>query len=183
MENKQVVYEHSRLAIDLLPEEQVLNVQRQHPIALAMLFITHTLLIAFVFITLTFLFIFKLLPNFWEVFVYMSLLFLSLLAIVGTYTSMKWYFTFYIVTNKRLIIRQYFKVVGTYYQELLLQNRVELETKRITLNIIYDFLDIEDIYVTIHTEDIPEPFSFKTPHHPEQIEKALAEIETNMVKQ
>ena len=181
MDKKQVVYEHSRLAIDLLPEEQVLNVQRQHPIALAMLFITHVLLIAFVFGILSLIFFLKLLPDVWEIFMYISLLFLSILAVIGTYTCMNWYFTFYIVTSKRLIIRKYFKVIGAYYQELYLRRNIELETKRVTANIVYDMLDIEDIYVTVHTEDIPEPFLFKTPHYPEGIEAALAEIETRML--
>ncbi len=182
MDKRQVIYEHQHIALDLLPEEHILNVQRQHPIALGTLFVTHFLLVVIVFSSVIPLILFKLLPVSSEILISLALFFISVLALIGTYTCMKWYFTFYIVTTKRIIICQFFKVIGTYYQELLLYRRAEQETKRVTANILYDLLDIEDIYITVHTEDIPEPFVFKTPQHPGQIEMALSQIEIQMSK-
>lgn len=180
MERQHVIYEHINLALDLLPGETILNVQRQHWIALGMLFLTHFLFAVLIVSLLIAVYLFEISPIPASFSLYITLLFLSMMAVFGTYTCMSWYFTFYIITNKRLIINQYFKIIGTYYLEMLLHHRLELETKRVAANIIYDLLDIEDVYVTIHTEDIPEPFYFKTPQHPEQIEKALAQIETQI---
>lgn len=180
MAKSTIIFEPNKLAIDLLPGEHVLNVQRQHWIALGMLFFTHALIIISLFVIVILMYVFKVFPHFPDFALYTVLLFFSSLALVGTYTCMTWYYTYYTVTTRRFIIRQYFKVIGAYYQEMLLRRGVEIETRRVTANIFYDLLDIEDIYITLHTEDVPEPFTFKTPQHPEQIEAALVDIETQL---
>ena len=175
---KHIVFQGKLLFTELLPNEKIPTVQKQHWSVLLLLFISHALVILILCAAIT-LFIIMKYPSFALVIIIDGTLVLfSLLALLGTYVYMDWYYTFYVITDKRLIIRHFFKIIGgAYYKEIFLQSGTRFEVERISPNIIYDILDIEDVYVKFRNIELTEPFIFERPQHPEEIEKALYAIE------
>ncbi len=173
MKSEHVVFD-KQPRMELLPNEKVLTLQRQHVINLILVFLFHiltcTALLALLFILLRLKLPF--IPQ--TIYIDATLIILSLLTLLGTFSCIDWYYKFYVVTNKRLIIRHFFKIVGTpYYNEVFIQKGSEFEILRESRNFITDILDIEDVYIRFHQMEMPEPFIFTTPQNPAAIEKAL----------
>ncbi len=163
--------------IELIPNEKILSIERQHWITLLITFLTHTGIV-FVLFGISIIFFLFDFPSFsYYLFFYMILALLCLMAVIGTYTCMDWYYTYYIVTTKRVIIRHFFKIIGEYYKEVYLQIGVRYEVERIASNLLFDVLDIESIYIDFRQLNVSEPFIFDLPQHPENIERALYAIE------
>ncbi len=162
--------------IELLPQEKILAIQRQHVISLILVFLFHIFTCIVLFLLLVFLIKLRLsfIPQ--TLYIDIALLTLSFLATLGIFSCMDWYYKFYIVTNKRLIIRHFFKLIGhPYYNEVFIQKGSEFEILRESRNFVTDILDIEDVYIKFHAMEMPEPFIFETPQGPSHIEKALYE--------
>ena len=53
---------------------------------------------------------------------------------------------------------------------------IEIKISRVASNLLYDILNVEDIYIEFRREDRQEPFIIRTPDHPEEFEEILDEI-------
>ena len=50
---------------------------------------------------------------------------------------------------------------------------IEIKISRVASNLIYDILNVEDVYIEFRREDRQEPFIIRTPDHPEEFEEIL----------
>lgn len=164
--------------IKLFPQEEVLDIQRQHLIALLIpLSAVISLIIAVVGILMA-------LFRYWG-YIEDPLIFIT--AILGvtaaftfllafsTYIFLHWFYMFYIITNKRLMHVHFFRIGGFHLDEVLHERTDPLEIDREPKNFFLDFLGIEDIYVYFHRFERPEPFIFETPEDSNRIEELLEE--------
>lgn len=163
---------------ELMPHERVLAVQKKHWLTIFLLFISHFLIVFLLSGAIALLLYFQFPPIFPTIMFYSMIVLVSFLALSGTHLCMDWYYTFYIVTNRRLVVRHFFKTEGAYYKEVFLQPGSRYEIRRITPNLLYELLDVEDVYVDFRQLESPEPFIFEAPQKPGEIERALYEIET-----
>lgn len=164
--------------IKLFPQEEVLDIQRQHLIALLIPLSAVVLLIVVVIGILMVLFryfgyIEDPLISITAILV-MMVAFTFLLAL-STYIFLHWFFMFYIITNKRLMHVHFFRIGGFHLDEVLHERTDPLEIDREPKNFFLDFLGIEDIYVYFHRFERPEPFIFETPENSNRIEELLEE--------
>lgn len=164
--------------IKLFPQEEVLDIQRQHLIALLLPLVTVILLIFAVIGILMGLFYFSVYIQDQLVFItavlVLAVAFTSLL-VLSTYIFLHWFYMFYIITNKRLMHVHFFRIGGFHLDEVLHERTDPLEIDREPKNFFLDFLGIEDIYVYFHRFERPEPFLFETPENSNRIEELLEE--------
>lgn len=164
--------------IKLFPKEEVLDIQRQHPIALLIPLSAVILLTLSVIGILMGLFYYSIYIQDPLVFItatlVMAVTFTSLLAL-ATYIFLHWFYMFYIITSKRLMHVHFFRIGGFHLDEVLHERTDPLEIDREPKNFFLDFLGIEDIYVYFHRFERPEPFIFETPENSNRIEELLEE--------
>lgn len=163
------------------PGEKVVCVQRRHQIALIgpLLFpIIGVLILLFVFI-----FIIQILPEeatayFLNptIFTYFIILSTSLVLLLEVFNFMTWYYQFYIITNKALLHRHFFTIGGFYSEVVFLEEIHQQEIIRQPPNFIYDFLNIQDVYVYFHKLEREEPFIFLTPSNAQEIEDLVQNL-------
>lgn len=108
----------------------------------------------------------------------LSMFILSFFSTLGCYIFMRWYYQFYIITNKRLMHIHFFRLMGFYEEEIFFAKVTTERIDRTTSNILYDLLGIEDVYVYMLTIESVEPFIFKSPQNAQKIEKVLDQIIT-----
>jgi|SRR3989344_3241157 len=160
--------------------EEILCVQRQHPIVLLsqMFFLSITLLFVPMLILLTSHSLSNIFPfiNNQILISYLLLTTLSAFLVIELYTFMNWYYQFYIITNKAIVHRQSFRIFGIFSESVYGENMHVQDIARNSPNIIYDLLKIQDVYVYFHKLEREEPFIFKTPQNAQAIDDLLQDL-------
>lgn len=161
--------------VRLYSKERVVEVQRQHVVSLLIpVFINLSLIIVALFSVLS-----LHLQNFFkipeviliELFFVIFCFFLTL----TVFALMYWYYQFYIITNRCLIHRHFFRIGGYHSEELFLETSPEREIITQASNPIYSLFGIDDVYVLFQRPGLKE-FVFKTPENANRVENALEEI-------
>lgn len=160
--------------IKLFPGEQVLDVQREHWLIVALPIAISFSCIAFIAVCL----ILIITTNFFDQSFIISTIFLSIAAMsflinFSMQTFMKWFYQFYVITSKRLAHIHYFRFGGFHLDEIFHQQITPLEIDKNPQNFIFDFIGIEDVYVYFRRLERPEPFVFRVPQNAEIIEELL----------
>lgn len=156
-------------------QEKVLEVQRQHPIVLLVPSLIILLLILIgisPFFLLPLQTLFKI-PNI--ILIDFFLIMIGLILIFSTYAFMYWYYQFYVITNKCLFHRHFFRMGGYYSEEVFLETSPERDIRREASNLFYSLLNIDDITVLFQRPGL-EVFVFKTPESAQRLEDALEEV-------
>ena len=161
--------------------EKILCVQRQHPIVLIAPMALSGIIALFVLSSLIFISLF--LPQIFPfslfnptIIVYITLTSISTLLVIETFTFMTWYYQFYIITNKAIVYRHCFRLTGDYSESVFGENMHVQDINRRPINILYDFLKIQDVYVYFHKLEREEPFIFKTPDNAQEIDDILDDL-------
>lgn len=160
-----------------LAGEKVLCVQRQHIIALIfpMLF---PLLGLILLLTLLFfsqkLFFFSFFNSLYIF--YLVLTAVAAILIFETFIFMRWYYQFYIITNRCIMHIHFFRLGGYHIDEVFLERIKEQEIDRKAPNLLLDLFDIEDVYVYFPHLEREAPFIFNMPSNPKKIEDILKEL-------
>src|SRR5256885_1255959 len=103
------IFQGSQIPIELMPNEKILTVQKQHWSALLLLFLSNIMVLLVLFFALLYIIQTHYPSIETMIFIDGAVLILSIMVLFGTYVYMDWYFTYYIITSKRLIIRHFFK--------------------------------------------------------------------------
>lgn len=161
--------------------EKILCVQRQHPIVLIMPLVLPIIIFSLVLLSLVFFtpLLTQTLPFLIPtptLTVYVALALLSLLLLIATFTFMTWYYQFYIITNKAIIHRNCFRLVGFYSEAVFGEKMHVQDILRNPPNLLYDFLKIQNVYVYFHKLEREEPFIFKTPENAQEIEDIIQSL-------
>lgn len=90
-----------------------------------------------------------------------------------TYVYLFWFYQFYVITNKRIVHRRHFTFGGRHIDEVFLDATPVKEIVREASNPLFDLLDLEDVYVYFQRLERPEPFIFKKPEDPREIEALM----------
>lgn len=93
----------------------------------------------------------------------------------GIFSYLYWYYQFYIITNKYIVYRHFFRIGGHHTEEVNLETSPEREIQRSTSNFIFSLLDIEDVVVSFQRPGLGE-FEFTAPENPQAIEDTLEKI-------
>lgn len=154
--------------------ENILCVQRRHPIT----FITSLSLqiVAAFFVLLSVTYILQFISPYPILIGYFNFLVISTLLITETFTLLSWYYEFYVITNKQLVHRYSFRIFGTYTESVYGEKMHIQEIERRSSNLIYDFLKIQDIYVYFHKLERENPFTFKTPSDAQVVDDLLQDL-------
>lgn len=164
--------------LKLFPEENIMDIQRQHKIALIIPLSGIIFSIILVIVMLISLIYYS--GNLGGSILFIpaltaSSVALSFLSALSGYIFMHWFYMFYIITNKRLIHVHFFRIGGFHLDEVFHERTDPLEIDRKPRNFFLDFLGIEDIYVYFQRFERPEPFIFETPEDSNRIEELLEE--------
>lgn len=161
--------------------EKILLVQRQHPIVLLSKMILQIIL--FLLIPAAFIFVGYALPNiaFFNLnsstlFIYIILTSVSVLLVVEIFTFMTWYYYFFIITNKEIVEKYCFRILGPYSESVFGEHMHVQDIARQSPNLIYDFLKIQDVLVYFHKLEREEPFVFRTPQNSQEIEDLIENL-------
>src|SRR5260370_25486443 len=166
---------HEKLNIKILSGEKIYTIQRKHLISIVFplasyILIAITFIIASVIISRLFLVSSPL------VFIDAAILILSFLVVFGMFIVMNWFYQFYVITNKRILHIHFFKTQGQHFEEVFIAAGTEIKISRVGSNLIYDMLNVEDVYIEFRREDRQEPFIIRAPNRPEEFEEILDEI-------
>lgn len=159
--------------------EEILCVQRQHPvILLSQIFllsiILFTIPISILLISYTLL---AVLPLDNQILIsYILLTTLSAFLVIELYTFMNWYYHFYIITNKTIVQRYAFRIGGPFSEAVFGENMHIQQIVRNPPNLIYDFLKIQDVSVYFHELERKDPFIFRSPQNSQEIEDLLQDL-------
>lgn len=154
-----------------LPGEHLVFIQRKHWLTFGFPTILLAIL-GFIFIVLIGALL-KLAPNYSPLFLLTLSLGLTFIASLSLRSLIDWYFNFYVLTNRKIIVVSYTPL--TYHkinQVLLDQVRcTEIDTK--VEGIVNDFLDIGHIIITFDRPTHQEELVFEYIKHPRNIERFL----------
>lgn len=159
------------------PGEKILNVQRQHPVAIAITLAIH-LLITFLVLLILFL-VYINAANFNTPFssrIVISFITLSVICaslLLATYNFLFWYYRFYIITNKCIIHRHSFRIGGEYTETVYGEKMHVQDIDRVSTNFFYYLLRIQDVYVYFHRLEREEPFIFESPNDAQKIDDII----------
>ncbi|HSX40546.1 MAG TPA: hypothetical protein VLF68_02940 [Candidatus Saccharimonadales bacterium] len=165
-------------ALQLFPNETIRIVQRQHWVVLIVPFLVLVLILASVsFLISLVLQNAHILPlsQLHEMSTYTIVTLLCIVLVAGVFIFMRWYFQFYIITNKRLLHIHFFRIGGYYMEEVFLEKLLECEVDSKASNFIYDLLGIEDVYIHFGNIEHNEPFVFEAPSNAQKIEYIVNE--------
>lgn len=180
---------HDYPLVKCAPGEKIFCSQREHPVTFIISSITRLATEIFIFIAffliasntlaLTSLFVDK-----------KTILLLAVIAgsatilLIELYAFLSWYYQFYVVTNKAIVHKRFFRISGFYSEVIFLEQMHQQEIDRSPSNLLYDYLRIENVTVRFHKLEREEPFFFKTPENAQEIEDALQKItiESGIVK-
>lgn len=178
MDSHRVIFQESKEKelIKLLPGEKILCLQRQHFVALLFPMLVPIITVAVLFILL---FLYQSAVEFFPISAVMQLAVVltmfSFLLVFETFTFMRWYYQFYIITSKCLLHIHFFRIGGYHFDEVFLEKTPIREIDKNAPNAFYDLFDIDDVYVHFQRLERPEPFIFVTPKDPQVIENLLEE--------
>ncbi len=164
-----------KLNIKLLSGEKIYTIQRKHLISIVFPLASY-ILIMIILIVASIIISHLFLVSSPLFFIDAVLLLLSFLVVFGMFTSMNWFYQFYVVTNKRILHIHFFKTQGEHFEEVFVAAGIEIKISRVGSNLIYNILNVEDIYIEFRREDRQEPFIIRTPNRPEEFEEILDEI-------
>lgn len=163
--------------IEFFPHEEVFYVQREHVIVLLLpavgILLTAFLTISFILVAIRSQYIQDLF--YLILMLLLALALLCLLSAFAVYTFMRWFYQFYIITNKRLIHIHYFRIGGFHLDEVFYIRTRPTEVERQPRNFLLDFLGIEDVFVFFKNLERTVPFTFNMPPDSDKIEKLLEE--------
>lgn len=167
--------------IKLQKNERTLVVQRQHFMTL----LTPILISSSVFLIFS---LFVVLLKFQHIIqlpplpgVDLLLVVICFLSTFGIFSYLYWYYQFYIITNKCILHKHFFRLGGHHSEEVFLETSPEREITRTASNFLYSLLDIEDIVVHFQRPGLGE-FIFTAPEKPQDIEDALESVSINLGK-
>ncbi len=161
--------------------EKILCAQREHPVTYILAMLARLVTEIFIFISF-FLVAYSTLALA-NLFVNKQILFL-LVAIIGSstillielYAFLSWYYQFYIVTNKAIVHKRFFRISGFYSEVIFLEQIHQQEIDRSPPNLLYDYLRIENVTVLFHKLEREDPFFFHAPENAQEIEDAIQSI-------
>ena len=162
-------------------DERILCAQRQHLI----MFINELTLLIFaaLIIPILLLFVAYSLPEITSIVAispilifYTILVSLAIFFVLVIFLFLSWYYHFYVITNKAIIDRFSFRIMGPYSEVVFGEKMHVQEIVRKPTNMIYDFLKIHDVYVYFHKLEKEEPFIFKSPQNSQQIEDTIEDL-------
>lgn len=161
--------------IKLFPDEEILNVQRQHWIVVFFPLVLIFAAIVFVTLAVGTNFVYQYIRQELElsIVILLYLAIVSFLLSLASYLFFHWYYQVYIITNKRLAHIHFFRMAGFHLDEVFHEHIAPLEIDRHPQNFLLNLLDIEDIYVHFRKLEKPEPFIFSIPQDEEVIEEIL----------
>lgn len=167
--------------IRLAGGERIIESQRQHWIVLLF-----PLAVIFSILAISFaLFGFLLYQNLIEIpliiLLDFALLIIAFLFTYAIFSFMYWYYQFYIITNKCVFHRHFFRLGGYYSEEVFLETSPEREIVRQSPNPIFGFLELDDIYVYFQRPGL-EIFVFRLPRDAQRIEDALETVTIGSLK-
>jgi len=162
------------------PGEEILLVQRRHRFSLICSIVIETLgIIVASFILLSLIPLKNFIPlslyNFTTA-LYMILTILSVYVLFELYEFLVWYYQFYIITNKAIIHRYFFRINGEYSETVYGDKMHVQDVDRVSKNFFYDYLKIQDVYVQFHKLEREEPFIFKTPKNAQAIDDIIQSL-------
>ena len=161
--------------VKLVKGERVFEIQRQHPIVLFAPIIAILMLAILAFLPYSLPFFQTVIEIPTIILVEFSLVIVCLTLTFVTYSFMFWYFQFYVITNKSLFHRNFFRIGGYYSEEVFLETSPERNIIREASNFFYSLFNIDDVIVTFQRPGI-EKFTFKAPENAQRIEDSLEEI-------
>ncbi len=162
------------------PGEKILLVQRQHIVSLLDSILLETIVVTIILLVIfspiafnIFLFL-----NFYNTTfaLYLALTILSMFFLRNIYTFLHWYYQLYIITNKAIIHRSFFRIVGEYSETVYGDKMHVQDVTRKATNTIYDYFKIQDVYVYFHKLERERPFIFKTPENAQQIDDLIQSL-------
>lgn len=161
--------------LKLFPAEEILDVQREHWLIVVITLVFIFLLMVSILISLPIL----LTGAFFDqrailiTVLFFSILVISSLLNLAIYSFLQWYYQFYIITTKRMAHIHYFRFGGFHLDEVFHRQTSPSEIHKHPENFLFDFLNIEDVYVYFKRLERPEPFIFKVPQDADVIEELL----------
>lgn len=161
--------------------EKILCVQRQHPIVLINQSVLSFVIIILIPVCLL-LFGYSITDPFFEVFknpvliLHILLGSVALFFVLENYIFLSWYYHFYVVTNKALVEKFSFRISGPYSEVVMGEKLHVQEIIRKPLNLFYDFLRVNDVYIYFHKLEKEEPFVFRSPQDSQQIEDLIEDL-------
>ena len=157
--------------------ESVVCIQRIHPLAFFLAATTRFVAEVFLFVS------FLLLVNTPILFSstvlvngFVALAGVTSILLVEIYAFLSWYYQFYMITNKAIIHKRFFRIAGGYSEVVFLDQMHQQEIDRNPPNLLYDYLRIENVTVRFHKFERDEPFVFTTPENAQEIEDAIQDI-------
>lgn len=177
---------HDYPLVKCAPGEKIICAQREHQVTfiLAMLLRLSTEIFIFISfflvtnstLTLTSLFVDKQI-----LFLLVIIIGCSTILLIELYAFLSWYYQFYIVTNKAIIHKRFFRIAGFYSEVIFLEQMHQQEIDRSPSNLLYDYLRIENVTVRFHKLQREDPFMFKNPENAQEIEDAIQNITVQAV--
>ena len=164
------------------PGEKILIVQRRHKISLIGSVILETLISILVLFMLFSPIIFRniITINFYNLTIalYIALTTISIFFLIEMYHFLLWYYELYTVTNKAIIHRHFFRIIGEYSETVYGDKMHVQDVARVATNAFYDYLKIQDVYVYFHKLERERPFIFKTPENAQEIDDLIQNLVT-----
>lgn len=172
---------HEYPIIKCAPGEKVLCIQRQHPVAYTFTMISRLateifFFASFFFITYSTLSLTSLFIDKQTILLLGTIIGTSTILLVELYAFLSWYYQFYIVTNKAIVHKRFFRISGFYSEVIFLEQIHQQEIDRSPSNVLYDYLRIENVTVRFHKLEREDPFFFKAPENAQEIEDAIQNI-------
>ena len=166
--------------VKCVPGEKILTVQRQHPIILLAQIASQTFLaLAFIATTFFFLSYFHILNVSFLNYTLVSYIILAVASsflLFTTYSFFSWYYRFYIITNKAILHRYSFRIGGEYSETVYADKMHVQDIDRISSNLLYDILRIQDVYVQFQTLEREKPFVFVAPENAQEIDDLIQKL-------
>lgn len=172
---------HNYPIIKCAPGEMILCAQREHPVAfmfaMAVRLATEIFIfISFFFVVYSTLSLTTLFLDKKTIILLGTIVGLSTILLIELYAFLSWYYQFYIVTNKAIVHKRFFRISGFYSEVIFLEQIHQQEIDRSPSNLLYDYLRIENITVRFHKLEREDPFFFKSPENAQEIEDAIQNV-------
>lgn len=169
--------EHSDL-IGLHDDEKIIEVQRQHWVKLVFPIFLSFLLTIIVFSLVTGLLIQEMIEVPGVILVDFFLVGISFILSFIIFSFMYWHYQFYIITNRCLMHKHFFKLGGYSSEEFFIEASPEREIAKEAQNPILSLLGVENVTVYFQRPGL-DCFVFEAPQDAQRISNALEAISLN----